>query len=142
VADGKGGASGIAPTGARLKPPPVYRITLAQLAVLGLLSIVTLALTDTTTTVSLAAGAACSALPQAWFALQLFGRGGRRGAEAARAGYAAEAGKFLLSAVGFALVFALLRPVVPLAVFGGFAAMLLVQVAGGIWLLRRGQASR
>ena len=142
MTDGRGGASGIAPTGARLKPPPVYRITLAQLAVLGFLSIVTLGLADIATTVSLAAGAACSALPQAWFALQLFGRGERRGAEVAWAGYAAEAGKFLLSAAGFALVFALLRPLVPMAVFGGFAAMLLVQAAGGIWLLRRGQAGR
>ncbi|MHA7816474.1 MAG: ATP synthase subunit I [Pseudohaliea sp.] len=142
MADGKGGASGTAPTGARLKPPPVYRITLVQLAVLGFLSIVTLALADTATTVSLVAGACCSALPQAWFAVKMFGRGGRRGAEAAGVGYSAAAGKFLLSAVGFALVFALLRPVVPLAVFGGFAAMLLVQVAGGVTLLRRGQSDQ
>ncbi len=142
MADGKGGASGIAPTGARLKPPPVYRITLVQLAVLGLLSIVIQALADTVTAVSFVGGAACSVVPQAWFALKLFGAGGRRGAEAAWDAYAAEGGKFLLSTLGFALVFALMRPVEPLAVFGGFAAMLLVQVAGGFWLLRRGQMSR
>jgi ATP synthase protein I len=103
---------------------------------------VILALADTVTAVSLVGGAACSVVPQAWFAVRFFRGGGRRGAEAAWGAYAAQGGKFLLSTLGFALVFALLRPVVPLAVFGGFAAMLLVQIAGGVWLLRRGQMSR
>ena len=142
MVDGSGGASGSAPTGARLKPPPVYCITLAQLVVLGFLSLATLLVADAAVAVSLAAGSACHALPQAWFAFQVFERGERRGAELALVAYAAEAGKFLLSALGFALVFALMRPVVPMAVFGGFVAMLLVQAAGGVWLLRRGQAGQ
>ncbi len=142
MVDGRGGASGSAPTGAKLKPRPVYCITLAQLVVLGFLSLATLLVADAAVTVSLAVGGACHALPQAWFAFQVFERGERRGAGPALVAYAAEAGKFLLSAASFALVFALLRPVVPLAVFGGFVAMLLVQAAGGIWLLRRGQAGQ
>jgi ATP synthase protein I len=89
---------------------------------------------------SLLAGGACNIVPQAWFAFRVFGNR-RRGTAAARAAYGAEAAKFMLSALGFALVFALLRPVAAPAVFGGFAAMLFVQVAGSVWLLRRGQGA-
>jgi ATP synthase protein I len=46
--------------------------------------------------------------------------------------------KFILNAVGFALAFALLDPVDAPALFAGFIAMLLVNLAGGVWLLRRG----
>lgn len=136
MADGNGEGAGITPTGARPVAPPVYRITLAQLAVLGVLSSVTLCFAGAAVALSVVAGGLCNAVPQGWFAWQLFRA--RRAQAAARGALVAEAGKFALSVAGFALVFAWLRPVVALAVFSGYGAMLLVQLGGGVWLLRRG----
>ncbi len=83
------------------------------------------------------AGGLIAIVPQAYFALQAFRR---RGAGAARqiahASYAGEVGKFLLSAAGFAVVFATLRPIHGLAVFVGYLAMLAIQILGS-WLLLR-----
>ena len=66
---------------------------------------------------------------------------GARGASQARAiarsAYAGEIGKFLLSAVGFAAVFILLRPVSGAAVLAGYLAMLAIQITGSWLLLRR-----
>lgn len=82
-------------------------------------------------------GAFCAVLPQAYFALRM-ARASRQGAaQAARAGLAAEAGKFLLSVASFALVFAVLKPERPLLVFLGFGLLWLVQVAATAMLLRR-----
>jgi len=136
VADGKGEAGGATSPGARRAAPPVWRITAVQVAVLGLLSFLAYLLAGLTAAVSLLAGGACAALPQGWFAVQLFLRPADA-QQAARRGYVAVASKFLLSAAGFALVFALLRPVVPVAVFAGFITMLLVHLGGAVWLLRR-----
>ena len=75
-------------------------------------------------------------LPQAYFAWRM-GRATRRGAaQAARAGLAAEGGKFLLSAASFALVFAVLRPAAPGFVFVGYGVMWAVQIVGAIRLMR------
>ncbi|MEM9313569.1 MAG: ATP synthase subunit I [Pseudomonadota bacterium] len=86
--------------------------------------------------VSFSAGALCSVLPQAYFAWRMGGATRRGAAQAARAGLAAEGGKFLLSAVSFALVFAVLRPAFPAFVFVGYGVMWVVQVAGAIRLMR------
>ena len=55
----------------------------------------------------------------------------------ARSSYAGEVGKFLLSVAGFAVVFALVRPIDGLAVFAGYLAMLAIQITGS-WLLLAG----
>jgi ATP synthase protein I len=76
-------------------------------------------------------------LPQAYFALVAFRRRGAKSARAiARASYAGEVGKFLLSVAGFAVVFATLRPIDGLAVFAGYLVMLVVQIIGSWMLLR------
>ena len=117
--------------------PPVYRITLFQLLVLVPASLV-LAIWDTTLAQSFLAGGLVSAIPQAWFARGVFRwRGAQMAKRSVHAGYAAEIGKYGLSAAGFAMVFALLRPISGGAVFVGFAAMLAIQIAGAWWLLRR-----
>jgi F0F1-type ATP synthase assembly protein I len=61
---------------------------------------------------------------------------------AARLGLAAEGGKFLLSAVAFALVFAVLKPARPGLVFVGFGLLWTVQVIEGIRLLSSSAAKR
>jgi len=126
--------------GAEIARPPVYRITLAQLALLVPLCIF-LALFDRVCAYSVAAGGLVAVLPQAWFAHMAFRRRGARSAQAiARAGYAGEVGKFMLSVAGFAIVFSTVRPIHGAAVFAGYIAMLVLQITGS-WLLLRRQAA-
>src|SRR6056297_334022 len=121
-------------SGAEIWRPPIHRITLAQLAVLVPVCLV-IAAYDTVYAYSVVSGGMVAILPQAWFAYMVFRR---RGATAARAivgrSYAGEVGKFLLSIAGFALVFGILRPLDGAAVFGGYLAMLVIQITGS-WLL-------
>jgi len=127
--------------GADIARPPVHRITLAQLALLGSLSVFLLAI-DTVIAYSMLCGGLIAIVPQAYFATLAFRWRGARSARAvARSGYAGEIGKFLLSAAGFALVFAVLRPIDGLAVFGGYLAMLITQITGSWWLLRHNRQS-
>ena len=121
---------------ASISRPPAYRITLAQLVLL-LLSWASLQFWDDQTATSIVLGGLIAIVPNAWFALGMFRwRGASVARQAVSAGYAAETGKFLLTAAGFALVFATVRPLVAWAVFAGYIAMLVVQVSGAWWLLR------
>ncbi len=121
---------------ARISRPPAHRITIAQLAVLlalwaGLVG------WDSTVALSLGLGGLIAVVANAWFALGVFRwRGAQSAQRAARASYAAEIGKFLLSVAGFAMVFALVRPIEGWAVFAGYCVMLAIQVIGAWWLLR------
>lgn len=120
-----------------LKDPPVHLITLVQIAVLVVAFLITHT-RDPVAAQSLMAGGLVAVIPQAWFAFRLFrGRGARSARAMAQAGYTAETAKFLLSAVGFAMVFSMLRPISGAAVFAGFLLMLPIQIGGGVLLLRR-----
>jgi ATP synthase protein I len=79
-------------------------------------------------------------VPQAYFAVLVFRwRGARSSRAIARSSYAGELGKYVLSVAGFALVFAVLRPIDGPAVFGGYLAMLMTQIIGSWLLLTRDQ---
>ena len=126
--------------GAEIARPPVHRITLAQLALLGLTSLI-LAVNDQVVAYSFGSGGLVAVVPQAWFASRAFRRRGVTAARAiARSSYAGEIGKFFLSVAGFAVVFAMVRPISGLAVFAGYLAMLAVQIIGS-WLLLRQQTA-
>ena len=126
-------------SGAEIPRPPVYRITLFQLALLVLLSLF-LQVIDKDVVYSVVCGGLIAIVPQAYFALLAFRWRGARSARAvARSGYTGEVGKFALSVVGFALVFAVLRPINSLAVFAGYLAMLMTQITGTWLLLTRDQ---
>ena len=123
-------------TGAEIKRPPVHRITLAQLAVLIPLCLLLLAL-DKVSAYSVLSGGLIAIVPQAYFAALAFRWRGARSARAiAHSSYAGEIGKFFLSVAGFAVVFAVLRPIDGPAVFAGYLAMLALQIFGS-WLLLR-----
>jgi ATP synthase protein I len=125
--------------GADIPRPPVHRITLAQLAFLVPLCLA-LAAFNAVCAYSALSGGLIAIVPQAWFARSAFRRRGASAAEAiAQAGYAGEVGKFLLSAAGFALVFATVRPIDGAAVFAGFLVMLAIQLTGSWLLLRCGR---
>ena len=90
---------------------------------------------------SMLSGGLIAIVPQAWFARQAFHSSGARSARVvAHRSYAAEVGKFLLSAAGFGVVFALVRPIDGPAVFIGYLVMLAIQIFGSWLLLRRGPA--
>ena len=109
----------------------VHRIALMQLATLVPSCLLVWLALDETTALSWMCGGVVAVVPQAWFALKLFrARGVRPATEIARSALSGEAGKFLLSAAGFAAVFALLRPIEPGAVFAGYGVMLVVQTIG------------
>lgn len=115
--------------------PPVHRVPLAQLAALVPLCLLVWLAVDKTAGLSVLCGGVVAVAPQAWFAARLFrSRGARSASDVARLALGGEIGKFLLSAAGFAAVFALLRPIAPVAVFAGYIAMLAVQMTGS-WLL-------
>ncbi|MEM8563166.1 MAG: ATP synthase subunit I [Pseudomonadota bacterium] len=129
-------------TGAEIARPPVYRITLAQLAILVLLSLILLA-SDTVRAYSVLGGGLIAILPQAYFAALAFRWHGARSARAmARSSYIGQVGKFVLSVAGFAAVFVVVRPIDGPAVFVGFGLMLLVQIAGSWLLLRRQRGTK
>ncbi len=120
--------------GAEIARPPVHRITLAQLAVLAPLCLLLVAY-DKVTAYSVASGGLIAILPQAYFAMLAFRWRGANSARAiARSSYAGEIGKFVLSVAGFAVVFAVVRPISGLAVFAGYLVMLAIQITGS-WLL-------
>jgi len=121
-------------SGAEIARPPVHRITLVQLASIGLLSLFLLAF-DRILAYSVLSGGLIAIVPQAYFAVLAFRWRGARSAQAiARSSYVGELGKFLLSVAGFALVFAVVRPLNSPAVFIGYLAMLFIQITGN-WLL-------
>ncbi len=127
-------------SGARISRPPVYRIAAYQLAVL-LPAGVALQIWIPETALSFVAGSLIAIIPQAWFARGVFRwRGARFAQRAVRAGYVAEIGKYTLSAAGFALVFALLRPISGGMVFVGYGVMLAIQIIGAWRLLRAAKA--
>ncbi len=126
-------------SGAEIARPPVHRITLVQL-----LSLVALCLFsqtyDPVVAYSIFAGGLVAIVPQAYFAALAFRwRGARSSAAIVRSGYAGEVGKFALSAAGFAVVFAVVRPINAPAVFVSYLAMVLIQITGSWLLLTRGQ---
>jgi ATP synthase protein I len=123
--------------GGEIARPPVHRITLVQLALLVALCALLLAF-DRVIAYSALSGGLIAIVPQAYFAVLAFRWRGARSARAiARSSYAGEVGKFLLSVAGFALVFAVLRPINGPAVFGGYLVMLILQIIGSWWLLTR-----
>ncbi|OED46606.1 hypothetical protein ACH42_03745 [Endozoicomonas sp. (ex Bugula neritina AB1)] len=109
---------------AHLRRPPVYRITVVQLSISVLLFAV---LQPKGNTVSLSAllGGLCYTLPNAYFVWKAFQHSGARSARLiANSFYKGEAGKLLLTAAAFTLVFAIVKPLEPLALFGGFISVL------------------
>jgi ATP synthase protein I len=119
--------------------PRFLRATLSQLLVAFIVVPTVFIAVGSAGAVSLSCGMACALLPQLFFALRMEGAAKQGAARAARLGLAAEAGKFLLSAVIFALVFAFVRPLEPGLVFVGFGLMWVVQIIEGARLLRRPQ---
>jgi len=124
-------------SGASLPRPPAYRITLVQGLILAMIVVGVYYTGHPTAAECFFLGGLVAVLPQAYFIWRVFRHGGAQAASIiARASYSGEIGKFFLAVVGFALVFAVYKPLAAWAVFAGYGVMLIIQVAGS-WLLLR-----
>lgn len=105
--------------------PDIRWLIFAQLGVAIVSAFSGFLLLGVVTGYSLLLGGLISAIPNAYFTYKVFScTGAQQHRQVARNFYRGEAGKFLLTALFFALVFGLVKPLEPLALFAGF---LLVQ---------------
>ena len=105
----------------------VFPVLLVQLLVLLLLALVLWQWQGSVAGYSGLCGGLIAWLPNLYFAHKAFRFSGARAAQAiVRSVYAGEAGKLVLTAVLFALTFAGVKPLEPLAVFGVFVLTQLV----------------
>lgn len=116
--------------GALLARPPLIRILFAQFAVL-FIGVALLLLADLVTAYSALLGGLVSIGPNAYFTRWAFRySGAKAAADVARSFYRGEAGKFLLTALLFASVFALVRPLDVVVFFLAYMFMVAVN-----WIL-------
>ncbi|MFF7707282.1 F0F1 ATP synthase subunit I [Pseudomonas sp. NPDC007930] len=100
---------------------PVFPVLLAQLIVLLLAALVLWQWQGKVSGYSGLMGGLIVWVPNLYFAYKAFRYTGARAAQAiVRSFYAGEAGKMILTAVLFALAFAGVKPLAPLALFGCF----------------------
>ena len=106
-----------------LQSPPVYRVVVTQLAVCTVLTLALLPL-GTHFALSSLLGGLCCALPNAYFVVKAFRyRGARSAKQIVSSFYRGEAGKLVLTTVGFILIFTQVETIEPLALFGAFVAV-------------------
>jgi ATP synthase protein I len=116
--------------GATIARPPLGKLYATQ-AVILLAVAAGLAWLDTTAAYSALLGGLISIGPNSYFARQAFRfRGALAGPLVARAFYLGETGKFVLTAIAFAVVFAVVKPLNALALWAAFLGMTLSH-----WLL-------
>ena len=103
-----------------LRNPAMHRVIVAQLVATFLLALLLLPV-SVNTAVSAFVGGLCCGIPNAFLIWKAFQY---RGASAAKAivssFYLGEIGKFVLTILAFVLVFTLIKPVEPWALFGAF----------------------
>lgn len=103
--------------GAQLIKPPLLRIFVTQFLVLLVISISMLML-DKTAALSALVGGSISIVPNMYFARWAFRfSGAKSAARVAQSFYRGEAGKFVLTAVLFASIFMLMRPLNAVVIF-------------------------
>ncbi|MFB1036050.1 MAG: ATP synthase subunit I [Sinobacterium sp.] len=119
-----------------ISKPPVHMVIAAQ-CVAALVVVGVLFLSNSLATPSVVAGLLIAIIPYSYFALRVFKfRGAKAAMQVAQSFYRAEAGKFVTSAIGFALAFVLVRPIAPAALFAAYGLMILIQLIGAWWLNR------
>lgn len=110
--------------------PDVRWLIFAQLGMAFCVALIGWPIFGTVSGYSLLLGGLISAIPNAYFIYKTFScTGAQQRRQVTRNFYRGEAGKFLLTALFFALVFGLVKPLEVLALFAGF---LLVQAVN--WL--------
>ena len=129
------------PRGAMLPRPPLAMIFALQLAMLLGGVVILRALLGWQESAALAwntlVGGLISWIANAWFARMVFRHSGaRQMALVARSFYLGETGKFVLAASLFVTAFVLIKPLHPLALFGGYVVMTAVNSVLALRLVR------
>ena len=125
-----------------IKKPSVYRVAWVQACVLIALCSALLLVNKTTAFSALLGGLLCL-IPQAYFTLYAWQHTGARSSQlVARGFYRGEVGKFVLTFVGFAIVFSRVKDVDPLVLFAAYGVLLVVQWITNASLIRAHQQGR
>lgn len=110
---------------------PVLRIAAVQLLLASLTAAALQVRGDRVTALSVLLGGLLCALPNAYFGLLAFRhRGARAASQVVQSFYRGETGKFVLTLLGFAAVFAAVRPLNAAALFISYSLCIVLQ-----WLL-------
>ena len=106
-----------------LRPPPVYKVIVAQLIATAFIATISLLFAGGVTAYSALLGGMISALPNSYFALQAFKFQGARNADkVVKSFIKGELGKIAITIVLFALSFTLITNLSELALILGFIA--------------------
>lgn len=109
-----------------LPRPPLWRLLAVQGGLL-VVAAVAASLVDPLIGSSLLVGGLLFLLPHAWFGWRVFRHRGAGAAQQVLRGFhRAEAGKFLLTGAGFAMVFMVVRPLHAVAFFGAYIVLYVV----------------
>ena len=112
-----------------LKAPPVYKVTIAQLAVTIFIALASLLISDVVLAYSLLVGGLISALPNSYFVLHAYRYQGARNAQNVVKGFIrGELGKIIMTVMLFALSFTLITSLKELALILGFTLVHFVGV--------------
>lgn len=112
-----------ATTGRSLPQPPFYRVLLTETAVVVFAAALVHRMDDVAG-YSILLGGGLYLVPQAWFCLRVFQhRGARAASDVVQGFYSGEAAKFLLATAGFAMVFVFVEPLQPVALFGAYVGL-------------------
>tara|TARA_B100001142_G_scaffold58009_1_gene56770 strand:+ start:1106 stop:1498 length:393 start_codon:yes stop_codon:yes gene_type:complete len=107
-----------------LRPPPVYKVIVAQFTTTGFLALSGLFLIDTVVAYSVFLGGVISALPNSYFVLQAFRFQGARNADrVVKSFIRGELGKIGVTIILFALSFTLITNLSEIALILGFIAV-------------------
>ncbi|MDC3332816.1 ATP synthase subunit I [bacterium] len=125
--------------GAQLKKPPLMPVFLTQGLVLTVLTVFLWFVADSVVAYSAALGGFVSVGPNVYFARWAFRFAGARAtAQVIHAFYLGETGKFVLTAMLFACVFAWIQPINAVAVFLSYGLMAVLNGALSVVLLKPG----
>ena len=124
-----------APVVANLKAPPVYKVIVIQFLVSVIAATGAFALLGLVTAYSVFLGGLISTIPNGYFARKAFRyRGARYTPQIVKSFYAGETGKLVMTAVMFALVFAMIRPLNELAVIVSFIITVIAGLIATAWV--------
>ena len=112
-----------------LKTPPVYKVTIAQLAATVFITVISLLISGIILAYSVLLGGLISAVPNSYFAFHAYRYQGARNAQKVVKGFIrGELGKIIMTVVLFALSFTLITSLNELALILGFTLIHFVGV--------------
>ena len=112
-----------------LKTPPVYKVTIAQLAATVFIAVISLLISGIILAYSLLLGGLISAVPNSYFAFHAYRYQGARNAQNVVKGFIrGELGKIIMTVVLFALSFTLITSLNELVLILGFTLIHFVGV--------------